>query len=115
VCVKCKKTFCDECASRTEYTGLCVNCELDKQKKFLTYAKQKQISNLSNAVASIVGAILFLIVHFVFADMKMVGLVGCIVLGMSTILFAFMSVDNGVKIKKAKAKIKNLKEYMAKV
>ena len=108
VCAKCGKTFCDECAKQTDYTGFCVECEKARQNTIATYSLKKQVGYLSNTIACFIGAIIFLIFHFVFNDFKTIGIVGLCVLGAFGVLFLVLTVENGIKIKKAKKTYKKL-------
>ena len=111
ICANCGKSFCDECAKQTDYTGRCIACELKHQKAFAKVCRQKQVSLLSTFVASFVGAVIFFVFHLVFNDFKTVGVAGACLLGIVAILFGVLSVDNGFKIKKAKSILKKLQDY----
>ena len=69
-CVKCKKRFCEKCAALTEYSGLCPECERDKQRRIYDYALKKKTMYLSNALAFLIGALAFLAAGFIFTDFK---------------------------------------------
>ena len=111
VCIKCGKTFCNECAKQTDYSGFCVECEKAKQNVILKYSQKKQVGYLSNTIACFIGAIIFLVFHFVFNDFKTVGIVGLCVLGAVGLLFLVLTVENGIKIKKAKKACKRLYKF----
>ena len=111
VCIKCGKTFCNECAKQTDYSGFCVECEKAKQNVILKYSLKKQVGYLSNTIACFIGAIIFLVFHFVFNDFKTVGIVGLCVLGAVGLLFLVLTVENGIKIKKAKKACKRLYKF----
>ena len=111
VCAKCGKTFCDECAKQTDYTGFCVECEKTRQKVVLKYSRKKQVGYLSNTIACFVGALVFLVFHFVFNDFKKVGIVGLCVLGAVGAMFLVLTVENGIKIKKAQKNYKKLCDF----
>ncbi|MBR2372157.1 MAG: hypothetical protein IKA90_04740 [Clostridia bacterium] len=111
VCAKCGKTFCDECAKQTGYTGFCVECEKTRQNTVAKYSLKKQVGYLSNTIACFVGAIIFLIFHFVFNDFKTIGIIGLCVMGAVAFLFLVLTVENGIKIKKAKKAYKKLCEF----
>ena len=66
---------------------------------------------LSNTIACFVGALVFLIFHFVFNDFKTVGIVGLCVLGAVGALFLVLTVENGLKIKKAQKTYKKLCDF----
>ena len=111
VCVKCGKTFCDECAKQTDYSGFCAECEKTRQNVISKYSRKKQVGYLSNTIACFVGALVFLIFHFVFNDFKTVGIVGLCVLGAVGALFLVLTVENGLKIKKAQKTYKKLCDF----
>lgn len=111
VCAKCGKTFCDECAKQTDYSGFCAECEKTRQNVVLKYSRKKQVGYLSNTIACFVGALVFLIFHFVFNDFKTVGIAGLFVLGAVGALFLVLTVENGIKIKKAQKTYKKLCDF----
>ena len=113
VCVKCRKNFCDECAKQTDYSGFCAECEKARQHVISKYSRKKQVGYLSNTIACFVGALVFLIFHFVFNDFKMVGIVGLCVLGAVGVLFLVLTVENGIKIKKAQKTYKKLCDFLS--
>ena len=87
VCAKCGKTFCDDCAKQTDYTGFCVECEKTRQNTIAKYSLKKQVGYLSNTIACFVGAIIFLV----------------------------LTVENGIKIKNAKKMHKKLCDVVSAV
>ena len=102
-CVKCKKRFCEKCAALTEYSGLCPECERDKQRRIYDYALKKKTTYLSNALAFLIGALAFLAAGFIFTDFKTAGMVGLCVLGALSLVFFVLFADKCVACRRASA------------
>lgn len=114
ICLKCKKPFCQRCAELTHYSGLCVLCESQKQRRVASRMSQKKTSYISSAIACFIGALAFL-AAFLFADgLKTFGIAGMSVLGAAALLFALLFADAAVKNKSASALAARLEEELKK-
>ena len=111
VCTKCGKSFCDECAKQTDYTGRCIECESKVLASNIKLCTKKQISYLSSFFACLVGVVIFWLFYLNFNDFKLAGKAGALLLGMFGLLFGVFSFANGFKIKRLKRVLKKLKDY----
>ena len=111
VCIKCGKTFCDECAKQTDYTGYCTGCEASRQQVINKYSRKKVLLYVSDAIACFVGAMVCLVLHFVFDDFKKAGIIGVCVLGTFCVAFCVLLLDNALKAKRSKKISDNLQNF----